>query len=198
MKVGNLSRHGGQGFIGAPLVVAKLGERRAQRLRSGIDGLPFVALVLQKDRGNGLRSLGYVRSIHEADDRRHGNAPGRAAQGERCDVTRPGVGRTVARQDDHMTIRGVEKGQGPHMTGLPDGLVDGLRVGRERSLSGMDCSCLLLGYERVARATDDQQRETHERNTRAQHLRGSLPWGDPSARITAWGAGQNERVLAHR
>jgi hypothetical protein len=37
----------------------------------------------------------------------------------------PGIPRTVARQDDQVAIRGVEKGQGAQTTGLPDGRVDG-------------------------------------------------------------------------
>jgi hypothetical protein len=59
------------------------------------------------------------------------------------------------------------------MPGLADGGVNGVGVGRESSVAMLDGHRLRLRHQRGARATDDHQREAHERQTRAQHGRDS-------------------------
>jgi hypothetical protein len=73
-------------------------------------------------------------------------------------MPRPGIGRTVARQDDQMPILGVEKSQGAHLARLFHRALDGVGSGREGSLSVPDGLRLRGRHQRVARATDENQR----------------------------------------
>jgi hypothetical protein len=103
----------------------------------------------------------------------------------RCGVTGPGIGWTVAGQDDQGAILGVEKSERPYGPGLPDGRLNGGAVGHEGAVSLVDGYRLLFRHQRLARATDDQQRETQDKKTRAQGVRDSTPYA-------------SEQQLAHR
>src|SRR4029453_14040771 len=75
-----------------------------------------VGLLLEQDAlDNGLGSLGDVLSVDERD---HLRGRRRAALAlRRSGVTRPGIGRTVARQHDEPAVPGVEKCQSAYWPG---------------------------------------------------------------------------------
>ena len=64
-----------------------------------------------------------------------------------------------------MAVPDVEKRQGAHLPGLSHRGLNGIRVGGERALPVLDGPRLRGGYQRVARATDDAQREDDQVKT---------------------------------
>src|SRR5260370_27426524 len=104
---------GGEGWIRLPVGLGELALYDAQSLLDAPPRVGELRLLLQDAPGYGLGSLGYVRSMHEGEHRWHRHATCPTLR--QHNVTRPGIGRTVARQDVKLAILRVEQLHGAHL-----------------------------------------------------------------------------------